>query len=193
MNKHKVYGVGINDYNGTTRINGVELKSYKSWKRMLERCYSEKFLKNHPTYIGCKVCDEWLYFSNFKKWFDENYRFDLLDIGINIHLDKDILSDNNNKIYSPDTCVFIPSKINNFLTNKKKNNKYDCIGVSSFKNKFKVLIKDFDTGKNKHIGYFDNISEAHIAYNNARNEEVKKVVKYMKNLGYDNNILDKIH
>lgn len=60
--------------------------------------------KNKPTYEGCTVCDEWLYFSNFKKWFDENYIE-------GFQLDKDIII-RGNKVYSPQTCCFVPKEIN---------------------------------------------------------------------------------
>ena len=48
----------------------------------------------------CSVCEEWKHFSNFKKWFDENY-IEGFDI------DKDILI-KGNKVYSPEACSFVP-------------------------------------------------------------------------------------
>ena len=65
--------------------------AYVVWCDMLRRCYSEKYHKKKPTYKGCSVCNEWLLFSNFKRWFDENY----IDGYV---LDKDILL-KNNKVY----------------------------------------------------------------------------------------------
>lgn len=105
--RSNVHGIGINDYEESTVINGQRLHSYYTWYSMLCRCYSIKSQIKRPTYIGCTVCDEWKYFSNFKKWYDENYRE-------GFHLDKDILIAGN-KIYSPDTCRFIPPRINTLL------------------------------------------------------------------------------
>lgn len=105
-----VYGVGVNDYDSDVYNNKIPLNSYKSWGHMIERCYSPRFQIRNPTYIGCSVCDEWLLFSNFKKWFDENY----VD---GFALDKDILVEGN-KVYSPDTCRFVPQYLNNLLNNR---------------------------------------------------------------------------
>ena len=108
-NKNKlVLGVGINDSDDPIWIDGAIIKSYSCWASMLNRCYYQKFLVRRPTYIGCTVCEEWLSFSNFKKWFDLNYR-------VGCHLDKDILIQEN-KIYSPDTCCFVPQYLNSILT-----------------------------------------------------------------------------
>jgi len=67
-----VCGVGINDadYEVQPIINGkrVMCPFYAKWVGMLERCYSEKFQNKWPTYIGCYVILDWIYFSNFKYW-----------------------------------------------------------------------------------------------------------------------------
>ena len=187
------YGVGINDFEGQVNINGRNIKSYQVWRNMLERCYNTKLHTKRPTYIGCTVCEEWLYFSNFKKWFDENYRWDLDEKGLKPSLDKDLLVDGN-KIYSPATCIFIPSKVNGFMTNKQLNNASGYTGVGFFKiaNKWRVQIKDFNTNKNKHIGLFDDIEVAIKEYKLARESEVEKCREYMRNLGYDDKIISKI-
>lgn len=105
--KNKIYGVGFNDYEGCVRTNGETLKSYNVWRNMISRCYNTK----NSRYIwyglkGVKVCDEWLLFSNFKKWFDENY----ID---GYCLDKDIKQKGVDcKVYSPETCLFIPKSEN---------------------------------------------------------------------------------
>lgn len=95
--KRMVCGVGINDMYGVS-----ELQSYKTWDAMIRRCYTSH--SNKPTYVGCSVSSEWLLFSNFKKWFDDNYIE-------GYQLDKDILV-NGNKIYSAATCCFVPQRIN---------------------------------------------------------------------------------
>lgn len=106
-----VYGVGVNDYEGNVFEDGKIIKSYKTWENMLGRCYSTKVQIKNPTYIGCSVCDEWLSFSNFKIWFDENYIE-------GFSLDKDILLEGN-KIYSPEFCRFVPQYLNNLLTDRR--------------------------------------------------------------------------
>lgn len=78
--------------------------------QQLRRCYNKKS-KGYSTYgaKGVHVCDEWLYFSNFKKWFDENY-VDGLCIDKDI---KNILDENGNRYYSPESCIFVTHYENN--------------------------------------------------------------------------------
>ena len=40
---------------------------------MIKRCYDERMLMKSPQYRGCSVCEEWRYFSNFKRWFSQHY------------------------------------------------------------------------------------------------------------------------
>lgn len=166
----KVLGVGINDYNEKIKINNKHIKSYIVWRDMLKRCYDSKYHKSRPTYIGCTVCEEWLYFSKFKEWYDNNFPFWLERDGVIIDLDKDLLIEGN-KIYSPDTCIFIPHKVNSFMTNKKSNsNKSGYTGVCWHKrlNKWRVQINIFNNNKDRHVGYFANIEDAGDAYIKAR-------------------------
>lgn len=97
--------------------NGKNTRVYDTWKAMLQRCYSEKEHERHPTYIGCEVYEGWHNFQNFAKWYDNNY-YEVDNE--KMCLDKDILN-KGNKIYSPDTCIFVPETINKlFIKNDKK-------------------------------------------------------------------------
>lgn len=109
--------VGINDANyvvvmyekiGDKRIRTWTCPFYRSWSNMLKRCYSVSSLKDRPTYTGCYVCDDWLYFSKFKSWMQSQEWEGKV-------LDKDLLV-KGNKVYSPNTCLFISSNINTFIT-----------------------------------------------------------------------------
>jgi len=102
------YGVG---YLGEIRTSKGNEKPYKIWNSMLQRCYSPKKLKTSPSYIGCSVCDEWLNFTNFLKWYKANYLEGM-------ELDKDSLIEGN-KIYSPNTCKFISSFENKSISTSK--------------------------------------------------------------------------
>ena len=105
-----IFGVGIvgEDYSLIHEKDNKkkQLRSYITWKGMLERCYTTDC---GSSYEGCSVCDEWLYYPNFKKWYDSNY-YDVNN-GERMHLDKDILH-RGNRIYSPENCMFVPNKIN---------------------------------------------------------------------------------
>ncbi len=113
----KVYGVGfIGEGVYSTSINNVMTKQYKTWAGMLGRCYNKKRQAERPTYVGCTVDERWHNFQNFAAWYDENY-YEVL--GEKMSLDKDILV-KGNKIYGPETCVFVISSMNSLFINNKK-------------------------------------------------------------------------
>lgn len=193
-NKKLVVGVAVNDYKGSVSVDGNTIRSYRIWYGILTRCYNDKFHEKNPTYKGCSVAKDWLLFSNFKKWYDDNYPSVLSKkLGIAFEIDKDLLS-KGNKVYSQQTCVFIPSKVNNFMTNNKKSNKSGYTGVSWYKryNKWLVQIKDFETGKTKKLGYFKNVEEASSVYKKAREAEAVKCKEFLKSLNYDEELIKNI-
>ena len=155
-------------------------KSMVCWQNMLKRSYTDYYATSHPTYLNCEVCDEWLNFQNFHKWYLENiYSFD----DQVMCLDKDIII-KNNKLYSPDTCIFVPQFINKIFT-KRDNDRGDCpIGVhrSSDKNKYVACCSVFDRVKNEskrlNIGEFDNMYDAFVRY-----KEFKE--NYIQSVAYD--------
>lgn len=112
--KELVQGVGINDIDEDVKVDGKHLPFYRTWVAMLNRCYSTKLHLTQPTYIGCTVCEEWKYLSNFKKWYEENYIE-------GFQLDKDILVEGN-KVYSPERCRFVPQYLN-LLLNTRNNDR----------------------------------------------------------------------
>lgn len=170
-NYHKsVFGVGyVGSYDGDLPVN--KLKSRVIWKSMLERCYSKEYQERFPYYIGVTVCEEWLDFGVFNKWFDENYVE-------GCKLDKDLLQENiENKVYSPSTCIFIPPFINSFIFNKYKTNTSGYIGVSWNKpsKQWMVTIRDLDKCVNVNLGRYNNIEDAKNAYIEARKINVEKI------------------
>lgn len=169
-----VFGFGINDFNGNVKINGKLIKSYALWKSMLSRCYNDDYHKRFPTYIGCTVCEEWLSFSNFKKWIDENYIKDY-------HLDKDILF-KGNKIYSPETCCFVPHKINTLFEKSNHSRGEYPIGVCFDKNinKFKSQVSINGYRKS---GYYDTLNEAFESYKKSKETQIKSMAINFYNEG----------
>lgn len=193
----KINGVGINDYEGKVSclVGGKKrfLKSYDVWRNMLKRCYSSEYQEKYPTYKGCKVSQEWLIYSNFKEWFDENYPLELSE-EIKFDLDKDLLG-GGSKVYSYKTCVFIPQKINKFLSNVYKNNTSGYIGVVLHKRsgRFQSQIRDFETGKKKYLGSFMDPVEASGTYITARKYMALLAKNYMRDLNiYSEDIISKI-
>lgn len=160
-----VLGWGINDApHFISHGSKVEL-TYKTWTSMIRRCYSEKYHKHKPTYIDCEVCEEWRYYSNFEKWYNENYREGYV-------LDKDILIQGN-RIYSPETCCFVPQYINSLLTTNHANRGKLKVGV--YLNKGKFIAQCGINRKQKCVGIFNTEDEAHEAYKIAKYNEIKRV------------------
>lgn len=106
--KASVCGIGyVGNGEYVTKKNGVHTTAYNKWHGILERCYSLKARAKHPTYSDCSMCDEWLNFQVFAKWFYDNYPND----GVKYNIDKDIKV-KGNRIYSPDTCLFVTPEDN---------------------------------------------------------------------------------
>ena len=131
---------------------------------MLKRCYSENSLTTNPTYKGCSVCDEWLTFSNFRRWMEtQDWEGKALD--------KDLLV-YQNKIYSPETCCFISSKLNTFLVKSDKIRGDYPLGVSLHSDNrcnSQALVAFIKDGRaSKYLGRFKDEMEAHRAWQLAK-------------------------
>ena len=161
----EIFVVAINDspFVLSPVINGLQVKrpAYSTWKNMLNRCYNSKFKDSRPSYIGVTCCEEWLLFTNFAKWFKDNYIE-------GYHLDKDLLV-KDNMIYAPDTCIFCPPEINTFIILSGSIRGGHPLGVSSHREKFQAKIRK--DGVMKHLGYFNTKEEAHRAWQKAKLEQ----------------------
>lgn len=102
-----ICGKGLNDIRYSMYSDIIDKELYKKaldrWHSMIKRCYNpnDKSYK----YYGAKgvyVCDEWLVFSNYLKWFLDHYIE-------GFQVDKDLSNSNG---YSPDTCMFISQEDN---------------------------------------------------------------------------------
>ena len=148
---------------------------------MLKRCYSKDYQNKKPTYIGCEVYNEWLNFQSFAKWFEENY-YEIE--GETIALDKDILV-KNNKIYSPNTCVFVPERINTLFTKADKSRGKLPIGIveDNRTHHFRARCSTLDkNGKIKRVelGSYKTHEEAFIHYKQFKEKYIKQVADEYK-------------
>ena len=181
----RVYGVGyLGEGKYKAYENGKQTKCYQVWSKMLQRCYDIKYHEKYPTYKHCIVCNKWLNYQNFAKWFYDNY------YEVNnekMCLDKDILN-KGNKIYSPDTCIFVPERINTLFVKRNNNRGKYPIGVCYNKRdkKFQVncSIYDYEENKSKSVflGYYDTSKEAFEVYKEFKEKHIKKVADYYKDL-----------
>ncbi len=145
-----------------SRVNGEHTIQYNIWMAMKQRCYSDDLHTKHPSYKDCYICEEWLDFQIFSKWFDDNYVE-------GYQLDKDLLV-LGNKVYSPQTCCFIPQEIN--LAIIKPHEKRELpIGVYKHRNRFVAHIKE--DKKSKYLGIFSTVEEASNCYLNKKKQQLK--------------------
>ncbi|HHZ69090.1 MAG TPA: hypothetical protein EYN54_02145 [Methylococcaceae bacterium] len=162
-------GVNDSDYIISIIVNDKRITCpyYQSWSGMLDRCYSDIYQDNHPTYKGCSVTGEWLTFSNFKRWMEkQDWK--------GKQLDKDLLVQGN-KAYGPEQCVFVTVQLNTLFNDKSANRGKYPQGVSFNKriDKFQASIRI--NNKKKHIGYFGTPREARTAYKVEKYDHIKQV------------------
>lgn len=173
-----VYGVGyIGEGMYKSQDGGKQSKIYRCWYSMFSRCYSEVYHIRRPNYKDCVVDSRWYSFQDFGEWYDENY-YEIE--GEEMALDKDILI-KGNKIYSPDTCVFVPQRVNSLFTNSNSIRGDYPIGVS-YNKRDKAFIAYSKDGKRNtiHLGYFSNEHDAFIAYKNYRESLIKSIADEYK-------------
>ena len=163
-NSKLIYGFGFNDKTRPASINSKNTKEYDLWRTMLRRCYSDKFHTKQPTYIDCTASDNFKNYSYFHDWCNAQIGFGRIDAN-NRHwqMDKDILI-RDNKVYSEDTCVFIPSEINTFFCDCRASRGESPLGVYFNKSTGKYLAHCAVNSKTKHLGFFSTPEEAFSVY-----------------------------
>lgn len=183
-----VNGVGINDadYVVMPRVNGTRkcCEIYDIWRGMLRRCYAEEYQMSRPTYKGCTVAPDWHTFSNFKAWHDQQ------GYTKGMELDKDIIYPGN-KVYSPETCVYVSTELNRLLVKSTAVRGKYPIGVVKHPSKGNG-VKIFQSRINMHgkyvsLGYYDTPEEAHEAYVQAK---IKYIQDYYLIEETDQRIID---
>lgn len=158
-----LYGVGINDL-------GIKSASfvYKSWSRMLARCYASSVRDARPSYDECITSEEWKSISSFKTWFDTQKK------DPDYHLDKDVLFPGNT-VYSAETCIFIPNWLNTFITDRKSKRGLYPIGVNHLRGKFQANCGYGGwSGERfqKYLGVFSTPEGAHEAWRQCKIEQI---------------------
>lgn len=154
-----VYGIGINDADCIVNDMGKQLTSYHVWADILYRCHTTKGRINCPAYTDCYICEEWKRYSNFKRWFDNNYIE-------GYQLDKDILV-KGNRVYSPDTCCFVPNDINMLFAKSKRKRGYPT-GVHKHSQCNRYAAQMSVGNQNQYLGLYKTIEEAFAAYKEAK-------------------------
>ncbi|MGB4898961.1 MAG: hypothetical protein WBP57_11135 [Ignavibacteria bacterium] len=163
-------GVGFRTGKYKGHDGNKQKPEYRLWLNMVKRCYSELTQKARPSYIGCSVSGNFACYDYFYDWCQSQIGFNK----IGYQLDKDLLR-KNNKIYSENDCVFLPSEINTALILRKSKRGDYPIGVTFCKrdNLYRSTLTMF--GLNTNVGYFKDEKTAFNKY-----KEIKEL--YLKSL-----------
>lgn len=153
------------------KINNKLTTPYVTWRDMIYRCYDEKNRHKHLTYSNSYVCDKWHNYQQFASWYEDNiYQVDIE----RMHIDKDILY-KNNTIYSPETCLIVPQRINMiFMQKTRKDNLPTGITLTESK-RYGAM---YNT---QSLGAYDTLKEAMYQYNKAKQLHIRNVAEEYKN------------
>ena len=144
-------------------------RAYCAWNKMNQRCRNFK-----NTYNGFKS------FQDFAEWCQTQPGYKLLDSENRYWaLDKDILGLSvDQKIYSTESCCFIPQYLNKVLCASDSIRGDYPLGVSLLKNtgKFMSYCKTTGNGKREIFGYFTTPEEAHLHWQLGKIKAIKNAI-----------------
>lgn len=148
---------------------GKKYKSYACWENMLWRVYGENHRVANRYYgRGVEVCEEWHNLQNFVPWFIENFPYKG-----GFTLDSDLFRCGD-KIYSPDTCVFIPQEINKFFAAANKVRGEFPVGVTQYKSgRFTAFVGHGGEEISKHG--FSDPDEAFLWYKKTKEDALREL------------------
>ena len=169
----RYYGVGyLGEGEYKVRENGKLHRYYIIWHDMLKRCYDPKVQERHPTYKGCEIENYLLNFQHMGEWIKDNY-YEVP--GEQMCLDKDILC-KGNKVYSRETCIFVPQRINKLFTKRDNSRGDNPIGVSDLPSGNYRVDCNNGYGKQIPLGTYSTKEEAFQAYKQYKEKVIKEVI-----------------
>ena len=172
--ERSIYGVGyLGEGKYKMSENGKLTDVYIIWSSMLKRCYDPKYQEKHTTYKGCRVEDYLLNFQHMGKWIEDNY---YKAPGEQMCLDKDILC-KGNKVYSRETCIFVPERINKLFTKRDHNRGKDPIGVDQLPSGNYQAYCNNGYGKQIKLGSYKTKEEAFEVYKQYKEKVIKEVIE----------------
>ena len=148
-----VHGVGI--VGGCFSSSESTTPAYLAWRGILSRCYSNKTKERQPSYKNATISEDWLNYSNFREW----YLAEKGGADIVLEVDKDLLG-MGTKVYSKETCLLLPKKINIFLTTAPVFGCTTTIKYSPIKCKYFIIVRDECGNKVFKNIYYDTYRDA---------------------------------
>ena len=169
------------------RENGklIIYPEYSQWKGMTVRCSGTNTCSHREKFYSESLCsDTFKNFDVYLSWAKQQVGFLSRDEnGALFQLDKDFLV-KGNKVYSEETCVFIPQRLNKFLTLRGRERGTLPVGVYRSKEtnpkKLYIASGNFkEISLPKQLGYFPTPEEAFCKYKDAKEALAKCLaVKY---------------
>lgn len=162
-------------------------KEYETWYGFLKRCSAAiQATGKFKSYVGCSVHPDFIKFQDFAEWCQHQIGFG----NDGWALDKDILV-RGNKVYGPDTCVFVPSELNSLLTHVQSTKGDLPTGVSIKPIRVPKYKTDYDktpvykaqimiSGAVTFLGYFDTPEAAEAVYKVAKTKEIRRRAELVK-------------
>lgn len=185
-----VYGLGYYDKTTVRNTPYYRKKVTNLWCNILQRCYREDFKERQKSYTDVTCSKDWYTYSIFEEYIIKMKNFDKF-IAQGWELDKDsIICDN--KVYSKETCCFIPKELNQRLVGYTKLGEKVLTSQIPSSGMWRVVVCG------KHIGCYKTQEEATRVY---KLEKVKSIMslcdKYKKDIdsrAYGNirSVLDKV-
>jgi len=160
MNKSSklVQGIGTKGTKHPTWDGKKILKEYAVWGSMLHRC-TEKVWATHPSYTGTTCSENFKSYTFFYEW---------------CQLVK------SNKIYSEDTCVFVPQEINTLIVRRNNHRGKHRIGVYLDKDVVSYVSQCSLKGKRVYLGRYRTGEDAFRAYKTYKENLIKQVANEYK-------------
>lgn len=144
-------------------------------RRCLEGGHEQK---KHPNYIGCK--NNFTDFQQFVEWSRLEVGYQEFEENGNAWcLDKDILG-NDSKTYSPETCLFVPNRVNIFLTARGALRGNAPLGVCWNTRTKKYQAQMTLSGRKVYLGSFDDPMEGHRAWQLAKINTARDIANEYK-------------
>ena len=169
----RICGIGyLGEGKYKAKENGKNTDEYKIYYDMLRRCYDPKFHERNPAYKGCKVEDYLLNFQHMGEWINKNY-YEVP--GETMCLDKDILY-KGNKVYSRETCIFVPQRINNLFTKCDKSRGNNPIGVDQLPSGNYQVECCNGYGEQLYLGTYSTKEQAFQSYKQYKEKVIKEVI-----------------
>lgn len=135
-----------------------------------------------PSYEGCS--NDFIDFQSFTDWCHSQPNYLSKEAnGMYYAIDKDIIVPFNRN-YGPDTCCFVPARLNTLLIYRSAMRGSYPLGVYLDKKSGKTFKSQVSTGSGpqRSLGYFKTPHEAHLAWQKAKVEVIESVIEEYSHL-----------